>query len=587
MGAWLRRVRGGLGGGTRRTRRRRLLVATVASVVALAAILVSTALAVHDETFQLDGDVIASTTTNEGGVTQTVDWDSLFTASGTEKDPLPDGFDATSFDKDFNTNANGSFNTSDNTTFATGSKDTLAITPGWQCNRDNNVNSKIDIMNAYSASYTATSGDEILYFALERNANTGTADVGFWFLQDNNVNCESPGGSTAFTGDHVDGDLLVVSEFTSGGTVSTIQVYRWNDDGPGGEPDGLDPDAVASGVDCEAASTPDDDPACATVNTATIQTPWPTSNKQDGPGDDLRISEFFEGGINLTDSNLGGLCFNTFLADTRSSTSLTATLFDFSLGQLGECEALMATQVSDDGPVTPGTLVNDTATVTGEPPNTPTGDVTFSLCGPLDPATETCETGGDPVGDPVALEETTEGAASATSADVDTTGFSSGTYCFRAEWPGDPPNYPTGATVFGPTADDECFTVQDTSSITTEQKWLPQDTAIVTTGSGADPSGTVDFTLYESDDCSGDPVTGVSGLTDRPVESDGETPPTFKAVTANETYYTTSTVISWSAEFTPDNPDDVTGSTTTQCESSDLTITNNAGPFPPPEPPTP
>jgi hypothetical protein len=36
------------------------------------------ALAVHDEAFQLDGDVIASTTTSVGGTTQTLDWDSFF-----------------------------------------------------------------------------------------------------------------------------------------------------------------------------------------------------------------------------------------------------------------------------------------------------------------------------------------------------------------------------------------------------------------------------------------------------------------------------------------------------------------------------
>src|SRR5687767_9138843 len=120
-------------------------------------------LAVHDEDFQLDGDVIASTTTNKGGSTQTLDWDSLINANGTPKDPLPAGFEDAGFEKDFQ-NSGSTFLTSDTTTFATGSKDTLPIS-GWQCNFDNNVNSKIDVMNAYAAAYTdPQTQDEIIYF---------------------------------------------------------------------------------------------------------------------------------------------------------------------------------------------------------------------------------------------------------------------------------------------------------------------------------------------------------------------------------------------------------------------------------------
>ena len=61
-------------------RRRSLLAASVAAVAA--GVFAISALAVHDLTFQLDGDVSASTTTNVGGNTQTVDWDSIFDANG-------------------------------------------------------------------------------------------------------------------------------------------------------------------------------------------------------------------------------------------------------------------------------------------------------------------------------------------------------------------------------------------------------------------------------------------------------------------------------------------------------------------------
>ena len=418
-------------------RRRRTLVAAIVSIGAVGAFAIS-AIAVHDLDFQLDGNVSASSTTNVGGNIQTIDWDSLFDAAGAEK-PLPAKFTATGFDRDFRTNANGSFNTSDPSTFATGSKDTLPITPGWQCNVDNNVLSKNDVMNAYAASYESAAGDEILYFALERNANTGTANVAFWFLQDDNVACESPGGSTAFTGDHVTGDLLVVSEFTNGGVVNTIQVYRWE----GGAQGTLNPNPVAAGVDC--ATTAGNDTACGRVNTSTITTPWLTSNKQDGVGHSLRVSEFFEGGINLTDANLGGRCFNVFTADTRSSTSLTATLFDFSLGQLGQCTSTTTTTPKQgDGttnippaglpiPATGTLSVKDSALVTVTGADTFDADVTFFLCGPDDlTSTGSCTTGGVQIGTAKAVTSSPSTVVSDAAALT-----SAGRYCWRAEFSGD------------------------------------------------------------------------------------------------------------------------------------------------------
>ncbi len=60
----------------------------------------------------------------------------------------------------------------------------------------------------------------------------------------------------------------------------------------------------------------------------------------------LGTALFFEAGLNLTKSGLGGKCFSTFLGDTRSSTSLTATLFDFSGGTLGKCDSGVVTTPS-------------------------------------------------------------------------------------------------------------------------------------------------------------------------------------------------------------------------------------------------
>ena len=88
-------------GPTGSRRRRRFLLVPMLLVSAVALLFVAGAQAVHGEAFQLDGDVLASTTTNVGGVTQNVDWDSLFDADGTMKPSLPAGFDAATFDKDF------------------------------------------------------------------------------------------------------------------------------------------------------------------------------------------------------------------------------------------------------------------------------------------------------------------------------------------------------------------------------------------------------------------------------------------------------------------------------------------------------
>jgi hypothetical protein len=506
-------------------RRRGVLIGGVACVAALGALMISSAFAVHDRVFQLDGDVDSSTTTSVGGTTQTIDWDQFINADGTLK-TRPADFTASSFDQDFVVNANGTFNKSDSSTWATGSKDTLAITPGWQCKRDQNLLNKNDIMNAYAAAYEPAGGDEVLYFALERNGNEGAANVGFWFLQDNNVNCESPGGNTAFTGNHVTGDLLVVSEFTNGGTVSTINVYEW----VGGANGSLNPDPVASGADCETTTVPPSDEACATVNDADITTPWLTATKDSGVGHTLQAREFFEGGVNLTASGLGGKCFSTFIASTRASQELGANLHDFSRGSLGGCISTTETTPLDgsgnpipaDGLTIPtdpsdsGLQVRDKATITVTGADSFEGTVTFHLCGPFEASSTTlCGTGGVLVS---SHNITTNGDYLSDAATV----TSAGRYCWRADFTsttqGVPPSSDSRAS--------ECFKVNPVKpALTTQAGEGPvdfgnpvTDTATLTgtahrpgtggpSGStdgsinpatpGGDAQGTITFTLYK------------------------------------------------------------------------------------------
>lgn len=456
--------------------RKTLIIAAAVATLAVSTGVISV-LAVHDEEFQLDGDVSASTTTTYPTVdpgspptvtpnTQSLDWDSVFTSSGTNRSPLPADFRSAGFKRDFLSNATtGAFITSDTTTFATGSKDTLPIS-GWQCNFDNNVNSKIDVMNAYAAKYLdPASGDEIMYFALERNTNTGDANVGFWFLQQT-VDCETSGGAVTFSGAHQDGDVLVVSQFSGGGDVSTINAYRWN----GGASGSLGTTPIASGVDCRGSTVGPNDSICGVANTADINTSWPTANFKDKVGTKLRVAEFFEGGINLTDTNLGGRCFNTFIGDTRSSTSLTATLFDYAVGTVGECTSSTTTQAQDGSGASITTLaipasgtvtVKDSATIAVTGVTAFNGSVTFYLCGPSTTAITSCSsTTGVQIGTAKAI--TANGSVTSDNATL----TSVGSYCWTAVFSGDSAAGVPGSQDNGT---NECFTLTPlTPTLTTQ-----------------------------------------------------------------------------------------------------------------------
>jgi hypothetical protein len=435
---------------------------------------------------------------------------------------------------------------------------------------------------------------EVLYFGSDRYDNSGDAQQGFWFLQDRvGLGSAKVGGGTGFTGLHQPGDLLVISDFSNGGTVSTITIYKWDPTCTGtGKPKTGGIDGLFCGdANLERLQTSDaancgsvtgvNDPFCGLVNNAISQPataglitlPWPFLDKTGTAGNGALPGEFYEAGVNLSKLKLAGECFSSLVSETRSSTSTTATLKDFVTGQFANCVPGMTTQASASvaAPVVPGFEVHDTATIQvtgGANPPDPTGTVTFYLCGPI--ATGDCSTGGTLVGTGslVGGANTTDGLASATSPDVNTDAspLSAGRYCFRAEWPGDSNYGPASHT------DDsfECFSVKDTSAITTAQNWLPNDTAHVTTGSGTAASGTVTFTLYPSNNCTG---TATATFPNRAVDANGN------ASTNNTNtliVITPGATISWSAVFTPTNADAVNGSTS-HCETSTVTINNDIG----------
>jgi hypothetical protein len=586
-------------------RRRWSVLVTLAVAVCFGLMWVAGAQAVHETDFQLDGETTNMAYSSPGTSSPDTDWNDIFNADGTKTSAVNPsnnpGFTHATFIRDFGvkvsaqdncslTNTSSTtFCTADTTTFATGSKDTLDITPGWQCNKDNNVNSKIDIMNAYSVAYKDSSGDSILYFGLEKNKDNGVNDVGFWFLQ-GNANCTvgGGGGGTPWTGTHANGDILVVSEFSNGGGVSNVTAYKWNNGA-------LAPFGV--GGDCK--SIAGSDSLCATTNAAggpqwnsPVTTKWLSADATNGVGktDIVASPDFFEGGINISqlfeeNAEAPPSCFNTFIADTRSSKETGATLFDYARGTLGQCSAtvtttpsLTSTTLGSNDPITDLADVHGT-TAAGTAPK-PTGEISFSLCGPLASAAG-CATGGTAVaGNPKTLGNCNPdlaGHSCATSGNARplVTSGGPGWYCFRAVYdPKTDTNYQSSAGALdGSTS--ECFNVTATASTSTAQSWVPNDTATITADGGATVAGTVDFILYVgSATCStGTGVTTVP-FNDRPVTFNTTTKQ-GTATTNNTTAYTANTVISWRATFESSNS--VSSGTASHCETSTLTVNNDIG----------
>jgi hypothetical protein len=137
-----------------------------------------------------------------------------------------------------------------------------------------------------------------------------------------------------------------------------------------------------------------------------------------------------------------------------------------------------------------------------------------------------------------------------------------GTWCFRAVYTPDISAY-TGSSDASP---GECFTVIDTTSTSTAQDWLPNDSATITSG-GSPLDGNVTFTLYNAGGCTGTVLyaegpIAVSGSTSMPVITHN----TNVKVTA-----TGSTTVSWKVVYASNNAN-VSGSSS--CENTVLNITN-------------
>ena len=342
----------------------------------------------------------------------------------------------------------------DTTYFTTGgSKDENDI-PSWAITTTGSPD-KDELTDAYAAVYQLQ-GDTWVYFGADRFDNDGTAQIGFWFFQ-NAVGIKNGD----FTGKHKDGDVLIISEYTNGGVVSTICAYEWDGSGGGGNINnaaGCDPatnnsnlNLVAAGAACDTGDGTFD--ICAVTNADTVNAPWSFTNKDGkhnfGPG------QFFEGGFNLSDMFGGNApCFGDFLAETRTSAETDAQLKDFALGDFNTCVPPTITTESSNSTRDFGQQVTDTATLSGAN-GAVSGKVSFFLCTPTQVGANGCTSSqAQKVGGDVTIQN---GQATSDPYTVGLTAADAGKYCWRAEYtPDASSNYLAGSHT---NDTNECFTV--------------------------------------------------------------------------------------------------------------------------------
>jgi hypothetical protein len=143
--------------------------------------------------------------------------------------------------------------------------------------------------------------------------------------------------------------------FVNGGLVPSIQVYKWQGGGP----------VLAGNLttgECGAPPSAGNYDACAITNAAASNAPasWGYVPKSGTPGV-FPPQTFFEGGVKL--SAIFGSnppCFSSFLAESRSSSSITATLKDFAEGSFNLCSISVTKNCSAGVPTPDGTALQYT-----------------------------------------------------------------------------------------------------------------------------------------------------------------------------------------------------------------------------------
>jgi hypothetical protein len=346
-----------------------------------------------------------------------------------------------------------------------------------------------------------------------------------------------------------DGDKLIAYDLSKGGTTPTISVRTWD-----GTALAWGPADVISG-----GSSPD---ALGSVNTSTIP-----STESGGVSGGLTTAlgqqdPFTFGEASITFEALfgSGACgtFGSAYLKSRSSDAFTAEIKDFvppEKVQISNCPSTISTSATAS--VVLGQPISDTATL--DVPAGAGGTITFHLYPSLadcqaTPPTNEINTGLTPV--------TVSGPGDYNSGNFTPT--ATGTYFWTADYSGDPTHAVDPSSTDCDDANESSVVHTVSSSMTSAQSFIPNDSATISASAGGNVAGTVSFDLYESSDCSGssiyhqDVAVGASG----------------SAQTTNTTVSTTAANVSWKVSYDSTNPaqDDISA----KCfEHTALSISND------------
>jgi hypothetical protein len=293
-----------------------------------------------------------------GARAQGVDDDTVFELDGnTQDDPALAGLDwESTFPAGTPITANPIQDPAPLTIFTTGGSKDINDVSQWR-HKSGSVPDKDNILQAVAAARALPNGDTAIYFAASRFDNSGDAQIGLWFFQAN-VAPQADGTFGPAPGTlahHTDGDLLVLVNFEGGGLVPSIQVFKWQ----GGVNGGPVLDNTLSTGECGAGNLD----VCAITNAANSNAPafWNYTPKS-GTSGVFPPQSFFEGGVNLVSVFGAGNvpCFSSFIAETRSSSSITATLKDFAEGSFNLCKITVTKTCTFNGVVNGGTALKYT-----------------------------------------------------------------------------------------------------------------------------------------------------------------------------------------------------------------------------------
>ncbi len=354
----------------------RRLVHAVAAPLLVAAIGVSPAWAIHDDgLFELDGNALSDASVPGD------DWSTFYPT-------VPPG-----------TRATGIIADTVPAVFRGGSKDTDDIS-NWRYDLGASP-PKDDIVHAYAVGYSATApgtaGDLMVFFGADRKAFSGTASLGFWFFKQQIVRNDAThrfvNAATNAPATHTEGDALVAFEYTNGGAVTGVRVYKWHNNALV-----LDANVGLAATDKVGVFCDPSDHICGSTNSGQITLPT---------GETVEAGQFFEGGINISKLVGQDYCFASFMATSRSSDTTNASVKNFLLGNFPVCH-MTVTKTCDTSEyqaasdtvlfTVKGAIVNDGG---GPLTNLSLVDSPAFNAGTLQ--YYACDAGGQPGGSPITL----------------------------------------------------------------------------------------------------------------------------------------------------------------------------------------